>query len=167
MQALSQRNQVMLIVTGYAAVTMFAVFEFFQRYLYRLREPIDSAGGMAAFGDLMLSIFVFFLFLFPTFFLLRLLAQNQGFYGPYARVLLGVSITNPISVALLAAFHRSVLAQNIFGERIWVSPLVLTVMIMSRILGRRSPSKRLMTYASLIEGGTMVASAVAFVGMAR
>jgi hypothetical protein len=163
----SQRNQIMLIVTGYAAVTMFAVAEFFQRYLYSLREPVDSAGGMAAFGDLMLSVFVFFLFLFPTFFLLRLLAQNQAFYGPYAKVLLAVSVTNPISVVLLAVFHRSVLAQNVFGERVWVSPLVLTVMLMSRCIGRRSPSKKLMTWASLIEGGTLVVSFALFVVLAH
>jgi hypothetical protein len=166
MQAVSQRNQFMMIGVGYAAIVLFAVAEFFQRYLYTLREPIDSAGGMAAFGDLMLSVFVFFLFMFPTFFLLRLLAQNQAFYGPYAKVLLALSITNPISVALLAAFHRSVLAQNTFGERVWVSPLVLTVMLMSRCIGRRSPSKKLITWAALIEGGTLVASAVAVVGLA-
>jgi hypothetical protein len=85
LQAISRRLQVQLIGAGYAAVLMFAVYEFFQSYLYRLREPIDPSGGMAAFGDEILTLFVFLLFLVPTFFLLRLMAQSDGVYTVYAK----------------------------------------------------------------------------------
>jgi hypothetical protein len=173
MQAISRRLQLELIVAGYALIFLFAAAEYFQRYLYTLREPVDSAGGMAAFGDELLSIFVFLLLLAPTFFLLRLLAnpqrvaQSDQFYAVYAKVLLVLSITNPLALGLLALFHNSVLAQNICGTRLWRSPMVLVVMVMSRVLGRRSPRKRLITWAILVEGGTLVASAAVFVMMAR
>lgn len=167
MQAISRRLQLELIGAAYALVFLFAAAEYFQRYLYTLREPIDSAGGMAAFGDEMLTIFVFLLFLAPTFFLLRLMAGNEGVFSAYSKILLAVSITDPICVGLLAVFHRSILAQNVCGERLWRSPMVLTVMIMSRVTGRRSPSKRLITWASLIEAGTLVACVVVFMVLAR
>jgi hypothetical protein len=172
MQAISRRLQLELIGAGYALVFLFAAAEYFQRYLYTLREPIDSAGGMAAFGDEMLTIFVFLLFLAPTFFLLRLMAnsdrmaQSDRFYESYAKVLLAVSITDPLAVGLLALFHNSILAQDICGTRLWRSPMVLVVMIMSRALGRRGQEKRLMTWAILIEAGTLVASVAIFLMMA-
>ena len=167
MQAISRRIQVQLIVAGYAAVLMFAAYEFFQRYLYRLREPIDSSGGMAAFGDEILTLFVFFLFLVPTFFLLRLMAQSDGVYTVYAKILLAVSLTAPICVGLLVLFHRVLVIQNICVTRLWRSPCVLVVMAMSRVLGRRSAGKRLITWALLIEGGTLIAATVMFLTMAR
>src|SRR3954465_9814272 len=98
---------------------MFAVYEFFQRYLYSLREPIESSGGMAAFGDEILTLFVFLLFLAPTFFLLRLMAQSDGVYTVYAKILLAVSITAPICVGLLILFHRFMVIQNICVTRLW------------------------------------------------
>jgi len=166
-QAISRRLQIELIGAGYAAVTMYAVFAFFQRYLYTLREPVDSAGGMAAFGDEMLTLFVFALFLVPTFFLLRLMAQSEPVFSFYAKLLLAVSFTAPLSVALLLLFHRFMLIQNICVTRLWRSPCVVVVFAMSRILGRRSPKKKLITWALLIEAGTLIASAVVFMGMAR
>jgi len=147
-------------------VFMYAAAAFFQRYLYTLREPIDSAGGMAAFGDEMLTLFVFALAMVLTFFLLRLLAQSDRFYTAYAKVLLAVSVTAPISVAVLAAFHRSLLVQDVCGERLWRSPCVFTVMAMSRVLGRRTAKKRLMTWALLIEGGTLIVSVAVFMALA-
>jgi hypothetical protein len=165
-QAISRRLQLELIGAGYAAVTMYAAFAFFQRYLYTLREPIDSAGGMAAFGDEMLTLFVFTLFLGPTFFLLRLMAQSDGVYTVYAKALLVLSITAPISVIVLVLFHRSLIIQDICGIRLWRSPCVFVVMAMSRVLGRRTSKKKLITWALLIEGGTLIAAAVAFMGLA-
>ena len=145
---------------------MYAMFAFFQRYLYELREPVDSAGGMAAFGEEMLTLFVFALFMVPTFFLLRVMAQYESVYDVYAKLLLALSVTAPVAVAVLVAFHRSILVQDICGTRLWRSPCVFVVMVMSRVLGRRTRNKKLITWALLIEGGTLVASVVAFVGLA-
>jgi len=145
---------------------MYAVFAFFQRYLYSLREPIDSAGGMAAFGDEMLTLFVFVLLMVPTFFLLRLMAQSDGIYTVYSKALLAVSVTAPISVGVLAAFHRSLLVQDVCGERLWRSPCVFVVMVMSRVLGRRTAKKKLITWALLIEGGTLIAAFAVFAALA-
>jgi hypothetical protein len=172
-QAISRRLQLELIGAGYAAVLLYAVYAFFQRYLYTLREPIESSGGMAAFGDELLTLFVFLLFLVPTFFLLRLLAnsdrvsQSDRFYSVYAKVLLAVSLTDPLSVGLLALFHRSLLIQNLCVTRLWRSPCVLVVMAMSRVLGRRSQGKRLITWALLIEAGTLIVSFAVFMALAR
>jgi len=170
---ISRRLQLELIGAGYASVLLYGTYEFWQRHLYELREPIDSAGGMAAFGDEMLTLFVFALFLVPTFFLLRLMAnadrmaQADRFYDVYARLLLAVSFTAPLAVALLALFHRSMTIQNLCVTRLWRSPCVLAVMAMSRVLGRRSRSKRLLTWSLLIEAGTLVASFAVLALLAR
>lgn len=166
MQAISRRTQFELIGAGYAVVFVYAAYMFFQRYLYTLREPIDSAGGMAAFGDEMLTLFIFGLALVPTFFLLRVLRDSDRFYTVYAKVLLAMSVTAPIAVAVLALFHRSLLVQDVCGERLWRSPCVFVVMAMSRILGRRSPKKRLITWALLTEGGTLIVSFAVFAALA-
>ena len=172
MQAISRRIQLELIGAGYVAVLMYGILAFFQRYLYELREPVDSAGGMAAFGEEMLTLFIFLLFLVPTFFLLRLMAnsgpvgQSDRFYTVYAKLLLALSVTAPLCVVLLVLFHRSLLIQNICVTRLWRSPCVFIVMVMSRVLGRRTPKKRLMTWALLIEGITLIVSLAVFMGMA-
>lgn len=167
MNTLSRRLQLELIGTGYAALLMYGVYEFWQRHLYELREPIDSAGGMAAFGDEMLTLFLFVLFLVPTFFLLRLMAQSDVVYTVYAKLLLAVSFTAPVCVALLVLFHRSMMVQNLCVTRLWRSPCVLMVMAMSRVLGRRSQGKRLITWSLLIEAGTLVASFAVLAVLAR
>jgi len=165
-KAITRRLQLELIGAGYAAVFLYGALAFFQRYLYSLREPIDSQSGMAAFGEEMLTLFLFALFLVPTFFLLRVMAQSDGVYSVYAKVLLAVSVTDPLAVGLLALFHRSLLIQNVCGIRLWRSPCVLVVMAMSRVLGRRSAGKRLITWALLIEGGTLIATFALFVALA-
>jgi len=160
-QAISRRIQLELIGAGYAAVLLFGVFEFFQRYLYTLREPIDSAGGMAAFGDAMLTVFVALLFLVPTFFLLRWMAQADGIYAVYSKILLAVSLTAPLSMGLLALFHRSETVQNVCVTRFLWAPFLLLVMAMRRSLG-----KRLITWALLIEAGTLIAGFAVFAVLA-
>ena len=166
MEAIPRRYQFGLIGAGYAAVLMYAAFAWFQRYLYTLREPIDSAGGMAAFGDEMLTLFIFALLLVPTVFLLRLMAQSDRVYTLYAKVLLIVSLTAPLSVGLLVLFHRVMWIQNLCVLRLWRSPCVLVVIALSRVLGRRTPKKRWISRALLIEGATLVASVAVFMGLA-
>ncbi len=167
MQAITRRLQFELIAAGYAAVFLYTAYEFFQRYLYTLREPIESSGGMAAFGDEMLTLFCFLLFLVPTFFLLRIMAQSERVYAAYAKALLVVSVTAPVAVALLTTFHRSMAVENLCMTRLWRSPCIFVVLAMSRVLGRRSPKKRLITWALMIEGGTLVLSIAVFMMLAR
>ena len=166
-QTVSRRLQLELIGAGYAAALMYGAYRFWIWHLYELREPIDSSGGMAAFGEEMLTLFVFALFLVPTFFLLRLMAQSDGVYDVYAKLLLAVSVTAPISVVVLALFHRSLLIQDICGTRLWRTPCVLVVMAMSRVLGRRSPSKKLISWAMVIEAGTLIVAFAVFAVLAR
>jgi hypothetical protein len=78
-----------------------------------------------------------------------------------------VSFTAPICVGLLILFHRFLVIQNFCVTRLWRSPCVLVVIAMSRVLGRRSRGKRLITWALLIEGGTLIAAMVMFLTMAR
>jgi len=63
---ISRRRQLQLILLGYAIVVVYGAAAFFVRYLAALRDPQDSSGGMWAFGDLMLGVFVFGLLMVPT-----------------------------------------------------------------------------------------------------
>jgi hypothetical protein len=76
----SWRTQLWLIVSGYAVVSVVAAGLLFGRYLQELTHPADvqAYGGMYAFGDAILGLFVAFLFLIPTVFLLRVMARFEA-----------------------------------------------------------------------------------------
>jgi len=65
------RTQLGLVATGYAVVIGAAAALVLARYMLYVRHPDDAAaaGGMYAFGDMMLGFFIVGLFLIPTFFL--------------------------------------------------------------------------------------------------
>lgn len=163
----SKRLQCYLIAFGYAAVLFASAILYYQRHLAELQNPVDSAGGMWAFGDLMLDVFVFGMFLVPTFFLLRLMSQADSLYATYSKILLAISLTAPLAVLLLVIFKsNSQPLQDTCFDRLFRSPAVLVILILSRIFGRHHRLKRLITYALGIEGLTLVGCIATFVLLA-
>src|SRR5215831_5876044 len=103
MESSPSRLQLRLVAAGYAVVVVVSVLLVYQRYLIYVRNPQDvaAAGGMYAGGDLLLEIFICCLFLLPTAALVFVIRKSESFYTAYAKVLLGLSLTAPLSVGLL------------------------------------------------------------------
>lgn len=168
---ISRRRQLQLILLGYAIVVVYGAAAFFVRYLAALRDPQDSSGGMWAFGDLMLGVFVFGLLMVPTAFLLRYFAQSDQAFTTYSKIALAASITAPPCALILAIWqgiwhNMPMWLQDQLASRLYYSPAILIVILMSRVLGRRQASKKLLNYALAIEGVTLIAVVAIFLGLA-
>jgi hypothetical protein len=159
MESSPSRLQLRLVAASYAAVGVVSALLIYGRYLQYVRNPQDVAAssGMYAGGDLMLEIFICFLFLVPTVALVFVIRKSESRYTAYAKVLLGLSLTAPISVGLLII---PVLNQWYWGDaivfRLFAIPIVVVVLIFSRWLTRFARARRLIFYALLIEGLTFV-----------
>src|SRR5499427_1001220 len=152
--------QLRLVAASYAVVVGVSALLVYERYLQYVRNPQDvvASSGMYAGGDLLLEIFICFLFLVPTGALVLVIRKSEAWYTGYAKVLLGLSLTAPISVGLLII---PVLNQWYWGDacifRLFAIPIVVVVLIFSRWLTRFVRARRLISYALLIEGLTFVA----------
>lgn len=164
MEALSSRLQLRLVAAGYAAVAVVSALLIFQRYLQYVGNPQDvaAASGMYAGGDLLLEIFICFLLLIPTVALVLVIRKSESAYTTYAKVLLGLSLTAPVSLGLLAV---PVFNQWYWGDaiifRLFAIPIVVVVLIFSQWLTRFARARRLISYALLIEGLTFVVAIAA------
>lgn len=156
--------QLRLVAAGYALVVVVSALLVYQRYLIYVRYPQDvaAAGGMYAGSDLLLEIFTCFLFLVPTVALVFVIRKSESLYTSYAKVLLGLSLTAPLSLGLLIV---PVLNQWYWGDaivfRLFAVPIVFAVLILSRWLTRFARARRLFSYAFLIEGLTLVVTVAA------
>jgi len=159
MEQSPSRLQLRLVAASYAVVVAVSALLIFKRYLQYVRNPQDVAAysGMYAGGDLMLEILICFLFLVPTVALVFVIRKSESAYTAYAKVLLGLSLTAPISVGFLII---PVLKQWYWGDacifRLFAIPIVIVVLIFSRWLTRFVRARRLISYALLIEGLTFV-----------
>ena len=156
------RTQLGFIGLGYGAVLVVAAAMILPRYLYELRHPdeVMASSGMYAFGDFVLMIFVVCLLAIPTVFLIWVLARFEAFYKPYSQFLLGLSLSAPVCLAVVA-LGESALAQNMRVYcvlRLFWSPLILVGMGVSRLAARFDQAKRLISYALFVEGLTLVAA---------
>jgi len=157
MESAPSRWQLLLVAASYVAVVIVSALLIFWRYLQYVRNPQDVAasGGMWAGGDLMLEIFIGFLFLWPTIALVFVIRKSELFYTTYAKVLLGLSVTAPLSLGFMFV---PVLNQWYWGTaiifRLFAIPLVIFVLIFSRWLARFARARRLISYALLIESLT-------------
>jgi len=170
MEASPSQLQLRLVAAGYAMVAAVSAVLIYERYLLYIRNPQDvaAAGGMYAGGDLLLEIIISFLFLVPTAALVFVIRRSEPAYSIYAKVLLGLSVTAPISAVLLVI---PVLNQWYWGDalifRLFVIPIFMVVMILSRWLTRFAHARRLISYALLIEALTfaiIIASLFLFSG---
>jgi hypothetical protein len=155
----------MLVGCGYLIAVAIAIALILMRYLQYVTHPADVAayGGMWAGGDLMLELLIVGMFLFVTFFLVLVIAKSETAYTIYSKTLVGISLTAPLSVAILAisAVNRS---ESIFYWivgyacmfRLFASPMMAFGMGASRLFARFPRPKRLTVYALAIEGLTLV-----------
>jgi hypothetical protein len=157
MESPPSRLQLRLVAASYALVGVVSALLIYKRYLQYIRNPQDvvASSGMYAGGDLLLEIFICLLFLVPTVALMAVIRKSESCYTAYAKVLLGLSLTAPISVGLLII---PVLNQWYWGNacifRLFAIPIVVVVLIFSWLLTRFARARRLIFYALLIEGLT-------------
>ena len=145
------------VATGYAVVLVVTAASLFVRHLVALQDPAAASGGMAAFGDTLLFLFLGCLFLIPTAFLIWIIAKSEALYTAYSRILLGLSLSAPVCLSVVA-FGENHVAQSLSWFcffRMLESPIVLVGMGMSRFAARFARAKRLSSYALLIEGLTL------------
>src|SRR6202044_840687 len=153
------RLQLRLVWAGYAVVGALSALLIFVRYLTYIENPQDAAaaGGMWAGGDLALELIILFLFLVPTAALVLVIRKSDVAYTMYAKVLLCVSGTAPLSAALLAApFFNQWQLGDLLLFRLFAIPVVFFVLFASWFPTHSARARRLICYAMLIEGLTFV-----------
>ena len=165
----SLRTQLWFVGLGYAAVFVIAAVLILARYLQEHfhRADMVAAGGMSAFGDLLLGIFIVCLFMIPTVFLVWVMAKYESAYTTYSQLLVGLSLSAPVCLSLFV-FDKNHVAESLLIVclcRLVGSPFVLVGIIVSRLVARFDRAKKLTLYALLIEGSTLgIAIALLFRG---
>jgi hypothetical protein len=172
MKSIPLRAQLRLVTAGYALVIATATLLVYARHLLYVTHPQEAAaaGGMYAAGDWMLEIFIGCMLLVPTFALALVIRKSEGLYNGYSKILLGLSLTAPISLAVLSisAVNQGTMAIGwICLGRLLVSPIVVVGLFVSRLLARFDRAKRLTLYALLIEVVTIALTAALFLFAAR
>jgi hypothetical protein len=161
-QAISTRQQLVLIGLGYAATGGISAALLYERHLqYLANDPAYTSSAMWGVGDTLLALFVFGLLMVPSLFLLRLAGRLERVCSLYARLVFAVSTTAPVCLAALCIlFPRSQNAVHEFcvARILIAAPLVVVVMAASRLFARYAAAKRLMSRALLIEGATFAIS---------
>lgn len=149
---------------GYAAVFAVSAVVLYGRYLQERWVGPDASGGMYAFGDAILYIFVLCLFMIPTVFLVWTLSRAEGFDKTYFRLLLALSLTAPVSLGLLRLGENYLLQGIVIGCacRLLASPFILLGIGVSWLAARLDRAKRLASYAFVIEGVTFATAIALF-----
>jgi hypothetical protein len=173
MKSMPVRAQLRMVAGFYALVLATAALLVYWRHLQYVNHPEDVAafsGGMYAAGDAMLGIFIAGILLVPTFVLVLVIRKSEHLYAGYSKILLGLSVTAPICLAVLSipAVNRGMM---VLGEicmyRLLGSPIVIVGLVVSRLLARSGQAKRLTLYALLIEVVILTVAAALFVFAAR
>ena len=154
-----------LVGMAYAAVLAVAAAALYLRHLVELQDPVAASGGMAAFGNTLLYLFIGCLFLIPTAFLIWTIAKFEALYTAYSRFLFGLSLSAPVCLSVLL-FGGNYVAQSLSWlclYRVLESPIVLVGMGISRFAARFDRAKRLASYALLVEGLTVALAVAAFI----
>ncbi|HZC24246.1 MAG TPA: hypothetical protein VE866_12965 [Candidatus Binatia bacterium] len=164
--------QLALVACAYAAVLgISALLIIWRIWQYRM-HPDDAAqyGGMWAGGDLALEFFICGMLLAVTFVLVLVIYKHETAYTHYAKAVLAISVTLPLSIGVIAI---SAIGQgeSLLGWaclfRVFASPLVLAGIGMSRLFARFPAAKRITNYALLIELLTLVGMVVLLGGLSR
>jgi hypothetical protein len=144
---------------GYAAVSAVAVALLGARYLMERMNAaqVAAAGGMYAFGDLLLGIFIVCLFMIPTIALIWVMAKSEALYTTYSQLLVGISLSAPVCLSLVWLGEKHVPQSLVLLGlcRLLCSPFILVGIIFSRLVARFERAKKLVVYALLIEGLTV------------
>jgi hypothetical protein len=167
MKPIPLRTQLGLVAAFYVVVLAAAALLVYVRYLLYVNHPQDAAaaGGMYAAGDVMLEIIIGCMLMVPTFVLALVIRKSEPLYTAYSKVLLGLSLTAPISLGVLSipAVGQSTMAVGwICLARQFCSPVVIVGLVVSWLLARFDRAKRLTLYALLIEVLTLVLTVALF-----
>jgi hypothetical protein len=163
MLAISRRWQIGAVVSSYAFVIAVSAVLIFVRYLQYAQHPEDvaSAGGMYAAGDSMLAMFIVLMLWAATILLIAVIRSTESAYTRYAQSILGLSLTAPVCVGLLA-IPRVAQSTSIFGFafmfRLETSPVMIAGFVISRLAAKFATAKRLTSIAIGIEVLTLVAA---------
>ena len=162
MKSISWRAQLGLVALGYALVLLVAAALLYGRHLRELLYPVEASGGMWAAGDAFLWIFIACLFMVPTAFLVWVIAKSESIYKTYSHLLLGLSLSAPVSLALFT-LGQNYLSQSVgvlcLFRLVW-SPFILLGIGVSRLVARFDRAKKLVSYALLVEGLTLATAVV-------
>lgn len=153
------RVQLWIVGAGYAAVFVIAAVLILARHLAELNDPAGASGGMYAFGELLMYIFLACLFMVPTALLIWVAARFEAIYTGYSKFLLGLGISAPVCLGIFM-FGQSYLAEsfNFFCfSRLLASPFFLAGIGFSRLVAKFERAKRFVSYAFLIEALTLAA----------
>ncbi len=160
MKPIPRRTQLRAVAAAYGIVLLAAAALLLARHIQYVTHPDDanSYGAMFAFGDLLLGLFIGGLFLIPTLFLVLVIRKSESAYTRYCQILLGLSLTAPISLGILLI--PAVSQGNSFlgwfcMDRLFASPIVIVALVASRVLARFDRAKRLVLFALLVELGTI------------
>jgi hypothetical protein len=161
MKAIPMRTQLGLVAASYAAVLVTAAVLIYERHMQYVKNPQDAlaSSGMYAGGDLILEIFIGCMVLVPTGILVVVLRKSEELYTRYAKVLVAVSVTAPLCLAVFmipAVNQGASTLGELCVDRMFASPLVLVGLAFSRLLARFDRAKRLTTYSLVVEGVTLV-----------
>ena len=172
MKAIPWHAQLGFVAAAYAVVGLVSALLLYQRHVLYVNHAADAAaaGGMYAAGDLLLELFIGGLFLIPTFVLMLVIRQSEPAFTRYAQILLALSLTAPVCLGLflIPAFSQS---DSLLGwvamDRLYLSPVIFFGLVVSRSLARFGRTKRLISYALLAEGGTLILIVVLFLWGAK
>ena len=169
MKTISTKSQLALIGSGYAAVLALSGVAVYSRQAFLAAHPADvlAASGMYAAGDMMLQVFVTFLLMVPTVFLVRVLSKFEIPARVYSKTLFAVGLSAPLALGVYA--FGETLLPPVLGVacfvRLLASPLFVTLMFFSRIVAKFQLPKRLTSYALVSEGASLCVS-VAWLALA-
>ena len=156
MPAMKLRTQLVLIAAAYALVVAVAGAMIFARHMLYVLHPQETAaaGGMYAAGNTFLALIVAGMLMVPTFFLALVARNSERVSTVYARSLLCLSLTAPLSLGLLAIpaiGQGPMILGMVFLERLIASPVLVVAYICSRLLARFPRGKRLTLFALGVE----------------
>jgi hypothetical protein len=156
MKAIPLRVQLGLVAAGYGVVLAGAAVLVLARHMVYVNHLQDAAaaGGMYAFGDWMLEIFIGCMLLVPTFALALVVRTSEKLSIGYSKFLLVLSLTAPVCLGIVSipAVGQGTTALGwICMDRLFCSPVVLVGLVVSRLLARFDRAKRLTSYALCIE----------------
>jgi len=161
--AIPRRVKVGVIVAGYAGVVLVAAALIVRRYLAEQLDPITFSGGMAAGGDWFLELFLVGLLLIPTSLLALLIRDSEAASTKFAKVLLGVGLSAPLCVGLMAIpaigqgknFFASMLGW-VCLYRVFAFPMTFFGLIGLCVLAKFKRPRRLILCSLLVEITTFI-----------
>jgi hypothetical protein len=161
-KSLSTKTQLAVILVAYAGILTLGGVAFYNRRLQQGAHPADvaAASGMYAAGDMMLGLFIAFLLMLPTFFLIRLLSKFETAAAIYSKILLMVALSAPLALGAFLVGGTDV-SENLEGAcllRLLWSPLILTLIAFSRFVAKYEVPRRLASYALVSEAAALCGS---------